>query len=156
MVSVPLLASISDPVERTRKTAEATSSIKSTPEAAATLNLQQAVSALFGDEVQSGMVVDAFAAHTCVFANVPGMQETVYVAKSKVTDVQFVVPNMVHQVNMFSYDGKIYCFAYSDTFKSNFCTSDALVRHPGALKSYLITEFEALAERCGIEGGVLV
>ncbi|KAI8855349.1 hypothetical protein BC829DRAFT_378660, partial [Chytridium lagenaria] len=74
------------------------------------------------------------------------MEETVYVAKAKVTDVQFIVPNMVHHVNMVSYDGKIY---------ANFCTSDAMIRHPGAMKEYLLTELEAMAERCGFEGSIL-
>ncbi|KAJ3203308.1 hypothetical protein HDU67_010250 [Dinochytrium kinnereticum] len=137
MVSVPLLVSISDPLERVTRTAEATSSIKSTPEASATLTLQKTMATLFGDDAQSKMVVDVFAGHTCVFSNVPGMGEPVYVAMEKVLDIQFVVPNMVHQVNMTSYDGRIYC---------NFCTSDALIKHPGALKQYLLTELEVMAE----------
>ncbi|KAJ3192904.1 hypothetical protein HK101_005772 [Irineochytrium annulatum] len=145
MMSVPLLVSIADPIDRVNATRAATLTSKATNEAAKTLSLQRAISGVLSEESQSRTLVDVFAAHTCVFANVPSMKEHVYLAKARVSDIHFVVPNMVHQVNMISYDGRIYC---------NFCTSDNVVRHPGALREYLVTELEVMAERCGIDGGV--
>merc|ERR1711871_1771287 len=79
---------------------------------------------------------DIFARHSMVFSNVPGPSQPVLVAGAELTGVQMVYPNLITQVGIISYAGKMYM---------NFTLDDEIIKRPELIGEYYIEELDKLA-----------
>ena len=81
--------------------------MKSTPGAHAVSALNVVAAKLLGPSFQSDTIYDFMSRHSMVFTNVPGPTAPVTMFRNQVTEMTFGVGNLVNQVSVVSYAGKM-------------------------------------------------
>jgi WS/DGAT/MGAT family acyltransferase len=134
-LSLPL--SIASPLERLYAVSERMNELKSSKQAAVTFGFLAALG--MGPSAFQKPVLDILSQKaTAVLTNVPGPQQPIYLAGSKMKEMMFWVPqngNIGLGISILSYDGKVFFGLISDR---------RLVAEPSAIISRFKAEFEKL------------
>ena len=106
-VSLSLVMGPMSIVDRLKKTQRRCHLMKSTPGAHAVSALNVVAAKLLGPSFQSDTIYDFMSRHSMVFTNVPGPTAPVTMFRNQVTEMTFGVGNLVNQVSVVSYAGKM-------------------------------------------------
>lgn len=136
-VSMKLLVGESDPIKRLAKTSVISTKLKTTMVAPVQLGLQNGLVPLLPIAAAHQTLHDLFSRHSVVFSNVPGPQELVCVAGQEVTGMQMVFPNLLTQVGILSYNGKIFM---------NFTLDPKLILESEKLPQFYLEELEEMGK----------
>ncbi|KNC96778.1 acyltransferase, WS/DGAT/MGAT [Spizellomyces punctatus DAOM BR117] len=146
MISAELPVRQPDPLSRVKFAKQTMDAIKSSPEPLVAVQLQQLAYKALGHELSAQTNLDLFARHTCIFTNVPGFQERIYICGQPVLGMQPVVSNALLQVSAVSYDNFIWM---------NFVVDGETVIQPERLAQYMVREVEELARAAGVSAKIL-
>jgi hypothetical protein len=116
--------------------------MKSSPTVLVQLWFQNTVVPYLPDFLFRQTAYDMFTRHTMVFSNVPGPENALYFAGSKLLSLVPIFPNLIDQGLVLSYDGTLFYNVNIDT--QTFPESDKL---PGMFKA----ELTALAKEYGLD-----
>eukprot|EP00519_Triparma_laevis_P004711 CAMPEP_0182501944 /NCGR_PEP_ID=MMETSP1321-20130603/12394_1 /TAXON_ID=91990 /ORGANISM="Bolidomonas sp., Strain RCC1657" /LENGTH=477 /DNA_ID=CAMNT_0024706719 /DNA_START=29 /DNA_END=1462 /DNA_ORIENTATION=+ len=116
--------------------------LKNSPLAGVQLAVQETIPPKLPVNLGRQTVYDTFIRHSIIFSNVPGPEKPVKFGGEQVTETQMYFNNLVPQVGILSYDGKIFMNMNIDT--------EAI---PGseALPQYFAQELVELSTKLGIE-----
>ena len=141
-VSQEFGAHIADPIERLRFVNGKTKAMKSSPLAGVQLAIQESVAPRLPLSLGRKTVFDLFVRHSAVFSNVPGPTVPVLFGGREVKGVQMYFNNLIPQVGILSYCGKVFMNVNADA-----CAM------PGAeaLPKHFADEISDLATKLGVE-----
>ena len=108
MVSCDLGVGYSDIQDRLQHVHTKTSEMKEKPRAYMQLKIQNGLGPYIPVSVGQQTVFDTFSRHSFVLTNVPGPSDKVLFAGKKVMGVQLFFDNLLTQVDLISYAGKVY------------------------------------------------
>jgi hypothetical protein len=108
LVSSDMGVGYSDIMDRLRFIHSRTQEMKSSPRAYMQLLIQNSLPPLLPVSFSQKSVYDVFSRHSLVFSNVPGPDRTCLFAGKKATGVQMFYSNLIPQIGLLSYAGKIY------------------------------------------------
>ena len=108
MVSCDLGVGYSDIQDRLQHVHTKTSEMKEKPRAYMQLKIQNGLGPYIPVSVGQQTVFDTFSRHSLVLTNVPGPSDKVLFAGKKVMGVQLFFDNLLTQVDLISYAGKVY------------------------------------------------
>ena len=108
MVSCDLGVGYSDIEERLKHVHKKSTEMKEKPRAYMQLKIQNGLGPYIPVSVGQQTVFDTFSRHSLVLTNVPGPSDKVLFAGKKVQSVQLFFDNLLTQVDLMSYAGKVY------------------------------------------------
>ncbi|KAL3768781.1 hypothetical protein ACHAWU_006882 [Discostella pseudostelligera] len=108
MVSCDIGVGHSDILDRMNHIHTKTTEMKERPRAYMQLKIQNGLGPFLPVSVGQKTVFDTFSRHSLVLTNVPGPVDTVCFAGKRVDSVQLFFDNLLTQVNLMSYAGKVY------------------------------------------------
>lgn len=108
MVSCDMAVGCADIEERLRRVHSGTTEMKEKPRAYMQLSIQNKLGPYVPVSMGQQTVFDTFSRHSLVLTNVPGPTERVLFAGRRVRGVQLFFDNLLTQVDLISYAGRIY------------------------------------------------
>jgi len=106
-LSLPMPVGVSEARQRVDATHATFASVKASAEAAAA-RLAVQINSCSPPLLLGTVAQQLFSRHTCVFSNVPGPAEAVYIAGQRVVAIYSAFPNLILQVLCLSYNGQMY------------------------------------------------
>jgi hypothetical protein len=114
-VSADFGAGIDDAVDRIKHVNKGMGEIKSSPYAGVQLYVQETIPPKLPLAFGRKTVFDMISRHSVIFSNVPGPEKAVAFGGQKVTGIQMYFNNLLPQVGILSYEGKIFMNMNMDT-----------------------------------------
>ena len=132
----------SDPMERLHYVNGKMNVLKNSPLAGVQLAVQESIPPLLPVDVGRQTVYDLFIRHSVIFSNVPGPPQPVVFGGQRVTGTQMYFNNLIPQVGILSYDGRVFMNMNIDT--------DAI---PGGeeIPRYFAMELAELGGKLGVD-----
>ncbi|KAJ3145426.1 hypothetical protein HDU86_000912 [Geranomyces michiganensis] len=147
LISAQLPVSETSPLARLKSAKARMDLIKSSPEPVVAMTLQQLAYRFLGHDLSAQTTLDVFARHHCIFTNVPGFNERIYLAGEPVLSMLPCVANAVTQVSVVS---------YCDAMHMTFVADDSVVLQPERLAQFLVRELENLRDAAGVVGDAIL
>ncbi|CDJ62289.1 COG3639: ABC-type phosphate/phosphonate transport system, permease component (ISS), related [Eimeria necatrix] len=141
LTSLELPADSSDPRERLGRVKKATLRLKRCRQAAADFLTQRVVGHLMPRQFICKAAEGLFSRHSVVFSNLPAYTAPVYFCGCEITEVQVVYPNLIPQVEVVSYAGRVF---FSIVF------DPSIVKEGHKLPNLFVEELFRLADAFGI------
>jgi hypothetical protein len=110
--------------------------LKDSPLAFITLQIQNFASWLLPAVMVRKTALDLFTRHSVVFSNVPGPANAAYLAGEEITEISMYYPNVITQVGIISYNGKIFC---------NFTGDPTVITNGNLLANLVVEEMKLMA-----------
>jgi diacylglycerol O-acyltransferase len=141
-VSADFGVGIEEPAERLKHVNKGMGEIKNSPYAPVQLYVQESIPPKLPLAFGRKTVFDMISRHSVIFSNVPGPEKAVAFGGQKVVGIQMYFNNLIPQVGILSYEGKVFMNMNMDT--------DAI---PGSEKmpTYFAQELVAMSKAHGIE-----
>lgn len=130
------------PRERIAAAAAALSELKNSPVAPIQLFLQNKILPYLPRFLVRQITLDGFSRHTMVFSNVPGPQQLLSFAGSRVIGMQILFPNLIPQTIAISYNGSLFMNVVLD--------EDIVPNAESILPDMFIDELLAMAQDLGV------
>ncbi|KAI8588439.1 hypothetical protein BDZ88DRAFT_421521 [Geranomyces variabilis] len=143
LISARLPVSERTPLARLQAAKSRMDAIKKSPEPVVALTIQQLAYRFLGHDLSAQTTLDVFSTHHCIFTNVPGFAERIYIAGEAVESMLPCVANAVTQVSVVS---------YCDAMHMTFVVDDSVVLQPERLALFLVRELEGLRDAAGVVG----
>lgn len=138
-VSVTLPVEETDTISRLKEVKKHMDVLKNSPEAAVQFGLQRQVNKFLDSDGTGQLALDTMSKHTCVFTNVKGPEEKVYLLGEEVVSFVPIVANLISQVSIVSYAGEMVL---------NFVVDDTIIKHPDDLGKFFLEELNELHLAC--------
>jgi len=145
-VSCRLALSEAEPLERLHRTSANMMRIKHSTKAMVSLWQTNTLSKAFSEKTRQNLARDLFANHSLVFSNLPGPEAPIYIAGEPLEEVQAIYPNLISQVIVLSYNGRI---------NMNFTVDPDLIEDADALASCYLAELRDMGTALGVIGDPL-
>ncbi|XP_026190326.1 uncharacterized protein LOC34619279 [Cyclospora cayetanensis] len=108
LTSLTLPADAADARERLSRVQQATTSLKRSRQPAADFLCQKVLGQLLPTPLTRQAAEGLFSTHSVVFSNLPAYTAPVHFCGCKITEVQVLYPNLIPQVEVVSYAGRIF------------------------------------------------
>ncbi|CDJ37886.1 COG3639: ABC-type phosphate/phosphonate transport system, permease component (ISS), related [Eimeria tenella] len=141
LTSLALPADSRDPRERLGRVRKATLRLKRCRQAAADFLTQRVVGHLMPRQFICKAAEGLFSRHSVVFSNLPAYTAPVYFCGCEITEVQVVYPNLIPQVEVVSYAGRVF---FSIVF------DPSIVKEGHKIPNLFVEELYRLADAFGI------
>jgi hypothetical protein len=147
-ISCRIDVSSAQPTDRLKVTNVSMNKIKRSTKAPVSLWITNKMAPkIMGPAMLQKTAHDMFARHQLVFSNVPGPPAAIVIAGEKVEQLQVLFPNIIPQVILVSYNGRI---------MMNWVVDPDTVSEPDALAECYLAELAALGDAFGVSGEPVV
>jgi len=141
--SIPLAVSpTSTRLERLKDTHEATTALKNSPAVFVQKIIQDSFYHFLPQFLSRHLCADLMSKHSICFSNVPGPQKPLAVAGKEIVAVEAIFPNVLPQINLFSYNGRIY---------GNMILDSVAIPSPNLVSEFFEEEIYRLAMAVGVD-----
>lgn len=140
-VSTPLAINDTDPVQRLKATKVETGKLKASPLAMVALKVTTLLGPKLPIATSQQTTLDMFSRHSVVFSNVPGPTQEIRFGGEIVDHLQMVFPNVITQVGILSYNGRV---------TMNMVLDESHIKEPQKLAEFFTEEIDELEKKLGL------
>jgi len=158
-ISLPLPVNIDTPVGRVMEVNKEMTKIKNSADPLAAKNITILAQTVLPSAANAQASLETMTKHSCVWTNVPGFDETAYLAGHAIRGIFPIISNVrppacslltlyqvIPQISALSYDGKI---------NMNFVVDPTKFTEPVKLKEFFLQDLEELRAFTGVESSLL-